>query len=72
MTESTSNLIIHRLDEMTERLQALDESIRGNGKPGLTQRVALIELKIGAMTAALLALVPVAVDAARRLVLGVK
>ena len=35
--------VFHRMQEMQEDAERLDEAIRGNGKPGLNQRVATLE-----------------------------
>jgi predicted outer membrane lipoprotein len=40
---SSSDLVISRLSDMEAKVEKLDESIRGNGQPGLSGRVRSLE-----------------------------
>lgn len=59
-------VILEEIRELKETVKAQDEAIRGNGKPGLNQRVALIEERMKLIAMALLAGLPLVFDWVKR------
>jgi len=55
-------LVLSEIREVKETVKELDHAIRGNGKPGLNQRVALLEQWRTIVVAALLAGLPMVWD----------
>lgn len=57
--------VFERLDDMQDDLRRLDEAIRGNGKPGLNQKVATLERDRAIVAGGLALLLPMLWDWAR-------
>lgn len=55
-------VILEEIRELKAGQQRLDEAVRGNGKPGLNQRVAAIEDRLKLVAGAFLLALPMAWD----------
>lgn len=59
-------VILEEIRELKAGQQRLDEAVRGNGKPGLNQKVAILEDRLKLIAMALLAGLPLVFDWVKR------
>lgn len=59
-------MVLSEIREMRDDIKMLDKAIRGNGTPGLNQRVAILEARFRYMAGSLLAGLPIVYDWLKR------